>query len=365
MIEGRALDMYLLPWVLVTLNAAIWTYVVEEGYINLSSSNNYNDNTDDQNGGESGARTSVLAEVDFSSYEVFFALVLNSSLAFLLVFRLNRSAERFWNARASWGIIVAHSRAIVNGVLVHCSNNYKSQGRSTTRREAKYVNDLEEEVENNITSMEYHRDEVIRWVAAFSVTCMHFIRGKSELYPNTLLGILNEEQIYQLEQQNHSAIYAADNIRYHLKQLFYVTYDTPISIATSYTQILDTLEQNVNGLILHLGALERIRSTPLPLVYVSHLRTFLLIFLISLPYVWENTLGYATIPIVAVTAFALLGLEGAAQEVESPFLKHRTNHLNMDSFCITLLSNITQLVTLNADREIKMSAQKRPEAAQK
>ena len=299
--------------------------------------------------------------MDFSSYEVFFALVLNSSLAFLLVFRLNRSAERFWNARASWGTIVAHSRAIVNGVLVHCNN--KSQGRST-RTQTTGVNCVLDE-ENNYTQMEYHRDEVIRWVAAFSVTCMHFIRGMSEIYPNTLLGILTDEQIYQLEQQNHSAIYAVDNVRYHLKQLFYVDYDTPISVATSYTQILDTLEQNVNGLILHLGALERIRSTPLPLVYVSHLRTFLLIFLISLPYVWENTLGYATIPIVAVTAFALLGLEGAAQEVESPFLKHRTNHLNMDSFCLTILSNITQLVTSNADREMKVSTQKQQEASQK
>jgi len=75
-----------------------------------------------------------------------------------------------------------------------------------------------------------------------------------------------------------------------------------------------------------------------------------------MPYVWENTFGYATIPIVFVTAFALLGLEGAAQEVEAPFLKNRTNHLNMDAFCLLMISNILQQISESADRQIKKKA---------
>ena len=343
-IEGRAFDKYFLPWLLVVMNAVVWTVLIEEGYIDLN--NEQSSNNDGISDDETIDGTSSKGGIDFSSYEVFFALVLNSSLAFLLVFRLNRSAERFWNARASWGTIVAHSRSIVSGVLVHSSPTTTSA--STTREELS----------------RYHRDEVVRWTAAFSVACMHFIRGMSDIYPNTLLGILSEEQIHDMQKQNHPPLHASDQIRYHLKQLYKVTDQTSISIATSNTQILDTLEKNINGLILHVGALERIRATPLPLVYVSHLRTFLLLFLLSLPYVWENTLGYATIPIVGVTAFALLGLEGAAQEVESPFLKHRTNHLSMDAYCLLLISNITQLVTTNADREIKQQQRQQQQELQ-
>ena len=90
--RGRALDKIWIPWLLTTITAIVWTLVVEFAIPDYK-------------------------RTDFSSYETFFALVLNSSLAFLLVFRLNRSAERFWNARANWGNIVAHSRTLVSGVI--------------------------------------------------------------------------------------------------------------------------------------------------------------------------------------------------------------------------------------------------------
>lgn len=60
-------------------------------------------------------------------------------------------------------------------------------------------------------------------------------------------------------------------------------------------------------------------------------------------------MGYATIPVTMLTAFALLGLEGAATEVEAPFEKHRTNHLNMSAYCLGVLRNITQQIQEDAD----------------
>jgi putative membrane protein len=58
------------------------------------------------------------------------------------------------------------------------------------------------------------------------------------------------------------------------------------------------------------GTRGQIRSTPLPLVYATHLRTFLLLFLISLPYGWYRSWGWSTIPIIFITTpFAMLGLE--------------------------------------------------------
>jgi putative membrane protein len=295
-IEGRALDKFILPWVLVTINAIVWTLVAEI----------------------------ILPETaykDFSSYETFFGLVLNSSLAFLLVFRLNRSAERYWDARGSWGVIIAFGRTMVSGIIVH--------GRHDP----------------------VNRDGVIKWIASFCVATMHFIRGIPNIEPETLAGVLALGDINELEASPHPGLYAADQIRWHLQQIFRIDENTPFGIAQGRSHHLDTLEKQLNGLIHQMGTLERIRSTPLPLVYVTHLRTFLLAFLFAMPYIWWGTLGYATIPIVFLTAFALLGLEGAAQEVESPFEKNRPNHLSMDSYCLLMVGNIVQLIKQDADRE--------------
>jgi predicted membrane chloride channel (bestrophin family) len=80
--EGRALDKYAGALLFVTANAVIWTCTAEE----------------------------LFPEPDSETtqpYENFFSLVLSTTLAFLLVFRLNRSKIRFWIARKNWGSIVA------------------------------------------------------------------------------------------------------------------------------------------------------------------------------------------------------------------------------------------------------------------
>lgn len=294
------MDKILLPWCLVNLNAVVWTLVSERNVINRGDTN-------------------------FTTYESIFGLILSSALSFLLVFRLNRSAERFWMARMAWGIIVAAARVMVGGILVHGRHNKTD------------------------------RDEVIRWIAGFSVVLTHFMRGIREIRPDTLLGILTEEEIKELEKVGHPPIRAAEIVRHHLNEVFRYDETTPIGIAQGHSQRLDTIEKELNVTILQMGALERIRATPLPLVYVTHLRTFLLCFLFAMPYIWESDLGYATIPTVALTSFALLGLEGAAMEVEAPFLKDRPNHLNMDAYCLLIISNITQQIRAEADREIRMN----------
>jgi putative membrane protein len=295
-IEGRALDRILLPWFLVTMNAIVWTLIRE-------------------------MLLTEKDEQDLSSYETFFGLVLNSSLAFLLVFRLNRSAERFWSARAAWGTIVALTRTMVSGVVTHGAHDLSN------------------------------RDNVIRWIAVFCVSTMHWIRSIPTIESDILAGVLSDDEIRDFEHVAHAPVDAADRIRWHLEQLFKIRESTTCSKAHHQSLQLFLLEKQLNGLVLHMGALERIKSTPLPLVYVTHLRTYLLMFLFALPYIWGSTLGYAIIPIVILTSFALLGLEGAAQEVEAPFQKNRTNHLNMDAFCLTALNNIQQQIKQAADRD--------------
>jgi ion channel-forming bestrophin family protein len=197
------------------------------------------------------------------------------------------------------------------------------------------------------------RDETIRWVAAFSVATMEFLRGEKELRLENYAGILVESEVNELHEQIHPPMYAADKARYHLKQLFNVRNASEAHLAFAWSQEMNSLENQLNAMIWCGGGLERIKSTPLPIVYVSHLRTFLLINLILFPWVFGPSWGWMTIPIVAASAFAWLGIDSAAAEVECPFRKDRVNALNMDAYVIGLLTTLEQQIRNHADHVIE------------
>jgi predicted membrane chloride channel (bestrophin family) len=60
------------------------------------------------------------------SISSFYNLVLTTALAFLLVFRLNRVAIRWWDTRMMWGTIVADARTLTDLILEHVSFAYSS-----------------------------------------------------------------------------------------------------------------------------------------------------------------------------------------------------------------------------------------------
>jgi putative membrane protein len=299
MIRGRALDWIWFPWAFISLHGVAYTVLQET--------------------------IGDPAERNLLSWEIFFGILLNSTLSFLLVFRLNRAAGRYWTARFYWGDLVAKGRTFTSGLLCHGNHN------------------------------PIHRDRTIQWIGAFAVCAMEFLRGIKTLNPNLFAGILSKDELRKLEKSRHPPLYAIDQIRLNAKEVFRVDAETPLALAHAWTQQLDTLEKELNVMMDCCGGMERIRATPLPLVYVAHLRTFLMIALILLPYVLGPSWGWGTIPVVFVTAFALLGIEAAAAEVESPFGLNRVNALNMNGYCRSFLSNIQQQITDQADREIETS----------
>jgi putative membrane protein len=294
--QGRALDNILLPWILVTMNATIWTCIVKLYH------NDWVEDTD--------------------NWEFFIGIVLNTSLSFLLVFRLNRAASRFWSARECWGTIVGATRHFVSGIQTQADQDAKNQRLA------------------------------VMWVVAFAIATMQYMRSSEHIPPDMLLGILDPADVKLMEMSLHPPLYAADKVRAALKEVFRVTSETPTALAIARTQQMNTLERTLNNIMDQEAAMERIRSTPLPLVYVAHLRIFLLIFLLSLPYVWVSAFGWYTIPVVFLSGFALLGLEGIAIEAEAPFGRGRSNHLNMDGFCLMIMQTIQQTIRDAADSEI-------------
>jgi ion channel-forming bestrophin family protein len=314
--RGRALDRMILPFTIVVGHAIL--------YVILSHKKLF------------GVQLQLLHEQQFSQWEIFYTFVLNSALALLLVFRLNRAAERFWIARHYWGDIAAYTRSIISGLLTHdeidgggnCAGN---NGATTT-------------------------DDAIRLLLVWALATKDLLRSKytsgtrkcgsrrddhakndntlrrsGGWNADTYAGLLTEHQVRQLERYRHAPMIVMDQVRARLRQRYSGRHHSTMVV-------LDRFEEQLNRLIWVGGGLERIQATPLPLVYVSHLRTFLLLNLLLFPWVYGgNVVNWWTIPMVGVAAFATLGIESAAAEVESPFRRDRVNALNMDGYVLGLL----------------------------
>jgi putative membrane protein len=257
-----------------------------------------------------------------SSWETFFGIALNATLSLMLVFRLNRAATRWWVSREFWGKIIAKIRTLTSGLLTHGGHDRKNQ------------------------------DNAIRWLAAYALSTMEFLRGCNDLDIGIFEGILSKDEVNLLQDQRHPPLFAATQARHYFKCIFCVTADTPLALSNAWSQQLATLEEQWTIMLDCCGGMERIKATPLPIVYVSHLRTFLIFALLLYPYVWGYEWRWSTIPIVALSGFCMLGIEAASDEVEQPFKKDHVNALNMDGFCIGILSNILQMIQQQADREL-------------
>ena len=253
-----------------------------------------------------------------------YGVILSTGLAFLLVFRMNRVAIRWWDTRRMWGIIVEDVRVLVSGALAH----------------------MDHAPEN--------RDQAIRWIGAFVICVKQNIRDRiGEISDDELAGFLATEDISPLRQSAHPGLYAASEIRHEMKLAFHVCPETSAAMGAALSAERILLEQTLNRMIGNMGGLERVKATPLPIVYVAHLRTFLLFYLLSIPLLYGDSWGWGTIPAVAVIAYALLGIDGAASECECPFDRTRGNHLDMDTYCLVAMDNILQLVVHAAEMKLR------------
>lgn len=82
---------------------------------------------------------------------------------------------------------------------------------------------------------------------------------------------------------------------------------------------LTLLDNNLNSLMTSIGACETLLKTPIPLSYTRHTSRLLVIWVSSLPIILWDQCRYATVPVAAVIAFLLLGIEEIGVQIEEPF----------------------------------------------
>lgn len=114
---------------------------------------------------------------------------------------------------------------------------------------------------------------------------------------------------------------------------------TPQQRAAQYQQ----LNKQLGTLCKSFGIMERIKNTPLPFIYVIHLRTSLLLYLSLWNVTSLASVGWVALPALFVYNLSMLGIEAATVECEKPF-DWNANHLTLGKFCIVVARNIAQAV---------------------
>jgi putative membrane protein len=213
------------------------------------------------------------------------------ALGMLLVFRNNASYDRFWEGRKCWGAIVNTSRNLA-------------------RTAAGFTGQVE---------------DLAAMVSAYVLALKQHLRS--------------EDDLGELEPLIPAELFAAAK----------ATKNPPLTIANAITHWIAsrvksgrlssdmgrTLDGYVGEIMNNQGACERILRTPMPFGYVVHIRQLLTIYLLSLPWVLVDKLGWWCIPTAALIAFGLIGIEEIGVEIEDPFGTD-PNDLPVEAMCATV-----------------------------
>ncbi|WP_299452444.1 bestrophin family protein [uncultured Microscilla sp.] len=226
--------------------------------------------------------------------------ILGLALGLLLVFRTNTAYDRWWEGRKLLGALVNNSRNIAIKISTYFDTAEDKEYMS--RMASAYAFALKSHLRDGdaakrifglhlITETEYQRFRKLKHVPNEIARCM-----------------------YELATQRYN--------EGSLKEMQFLSFEKHLAALTDI-----------------IGGCERIKKTPMPLAYGIHLRQFLNLYIFSLPFNLVHALGYWTVPLLAVTYYALAGLKEIGEEIEEPFGTDN-NDLPVNQIAHTIYNNI-------------------------
>ncbi|KAG7372285.1 bestrophin, RFP-TM, chloride channel [Nitzschia inconspicua] len=263
-------------------------------------------------------------------------------VSFLMVFRLGRAAVRYWDARSAVGKMVEICRTTASSALIGCRRPTNHESGTAGEVEASKSKKRQQEL----------AEDIIRWIAVFPLAVKNFLRPWEHACNRSreVGEVLSLEDRDAFLNAKGDALFAPilvlNQIRQLSYQMVYFNMDKS-SPSNSLTEavIAGTLFRQLNEEIDILtgawGAMERINATPLPFVYVVHLRTFLLLYLLLWHVEAIASSGWIAILPLQLASWGLLGIEAAAVECERPFQRN-SNHLALGKAGIVVARNLAQ-----------------------
>jgi ion channel-forming bestrophin family protein len=223
-------------------------------------------------------------------------------LGILMVLRINAGYDRWWEGRKLWGGIVNQCRDLVIAALAYGPPDPQ------------------------------WRKSIVRWTAAYAHVVRRSLRGERSL--PEVAELLGDDQARQISAADHMPSFVSQAIA----RLLHRAREQELLDPFAFLQI----DRDRAALIDHVGGCERIVSAPLPKVYSIHIRRFILMYLVSLPFaLLNNKVGYLWIPVITtLVAYPILSLEQIGVELQNPFSTQRLGHLPLDEITAKIEKNL-------------------------
>ena len=225
-------------------------------------------------------------------------------MGLILVFRVNSGYDRWWEARKIWGNVVNQSRNLA------------------------------------IIVVQYTNKDAQAWVLKVTqmMTALAYLM-KDNLREHTELQYLNHlvdnENFSKITQANNRPVIIANMIAKELK----IARTEHGLDNFSFLHAQEQLEQLVDAQ----GACERIIKTPIHFVMAVKSRSFILFFLLMLPYALANVSLLISPVIAGFVSYALFSLDQIGIELQNPFSQKNLSHLPLDSICKSIEENIQEI----------------------
>ncbi|MCU0424047.1 MAG: hypothetical protein MUF71_00340 [Candidatus Kapabacteria bacterium] len=236
--------------------------------------------------------------------------LLGTLLSLLLVFRTNTAYDRFWEGRKAWGSLINNSRSfamIVHGILER------------------------DDAEN--------RTFFAKYIAA---------------YAHALKGHLRDKVHYEeLEGLDPALLERLPSVM-HIPNIIGAELFARVEMLRKQKLIADphlrSVKPHHDALIDIAGVCERIKRTPIPFSYGFYIKLFITVYVCLLPFLLLDKYGYYTIPAIMFAAYALMGIEMIAREIEEPFGLD-ANDLPLDSMARTIYLNVHEILGVHINED--------------
>jgi putative membrane protein len=225
-------------------------------------------------------------------------------LGVLLVLRTNAGYDRWWEGRKLWGGIVNQCRDLVIGALAY--------GPPESR----------------------WRTAIVRTTAAFAHVARRSLRGERTL--PEVARLLGDDEANRIAAAQHMPSHVSQLIADLLRQ----AREQHGMDSFAFLQI----DRDRAALIDHIGGCERIQSAPLPRLYSIHIRRFIFLYLVTLPFALLEMVEWLTPVIMFLVSYPILSLDQIGVELENPFSAQRMGHLPLDEITTKIEANVLALV---------------------
>ena len=220
-------------------------------------------------------------------------------MGMLILFRINRAYERWWEARTLWG------------TLVNVSRNLAVKTKQLADVDAA------------------NREDMRRLIVDFCHALKDHLRGPIQLASGRSSPNSGDDGV-------HIPSAIVQNIYKKLKAW---------SRADAFTrEELWMMDSEARMLLEICGACERIKSTLMSRSWRLLTRQCLGVYLLVAPWALVDEFNYWTIPLSALIAYFVIGGEGIAHYVEEPF-GLQEDHLDLDGICDKIEVSVGEILS--------------------